>query len=80
MLKNFSFMSVVFLKINCPTLPSLDNVKLKTQNFDSEKLAHKICAKNAQNRAKLAKMPKIAQKKEEKNNETRGKKQKIAQL
>ena len=37
--------------------------KKHTQNFESEKLAHKICAKNAQNHAKLAKMPKIAQKK-----------------
>ena len=35
--------------------------KKHTQNFESEKLAHKICTKNAQNRAKLAKMPKIAQ-------------------
>ena len=32
------------------------------QNFESEKFAHKICAKNAQNHAKFAKMPKIAQK------------------
>ena len=32
------------------------------QNLQSQKLAHKICAKCAQNRAKLAKMPKIAQK------------------
>ena len=37
--------------------------KQHTQNFESEKLAHEICAKNAQNRAKLAKMPKLAQKK-----------------
>ena len=29
---------------------------------ESEKLAHKICAKNAQHRTKLAKMAKIAQK------------------
>ena len=32
------------------------------QNFESEKLAHKICAKNAQNRAKLAKITKIEKK------------------
>ena len=36
--------------------------KYHTQNFEAEKLAHKICSKNAQNRAKLAKIPKIAQK------------------
>ena len=41
------------------------------QNFKSEQLAHKICAKNAQNRAKLAKMPKIAQKKANTLNKTR---------
>ena len=33
--------------------------KLHSQNFEPEKLAHKICAKNAQNRAQ---MTKIAQK------------------
>ena len=32
------------------------------QNFQSGKLAHKICTKNAQNHAKFAKMPQIAQK------------------
>ena len=34
----------------------------KQHNFESEKLAHKICAKNTQNFAKLSKKPKIAQK------------------
>ena len=34
------------------------------QNFESEKFAHKICAKNAQNPAKLAIMSKIAQKRQ----------------
>ena len=43
------------------------------QNFESEKLAHKICAKNAQNRANLAKMPKIAQKRPKTFNKTREK-------
>ena len=32
------------------------------QNFESEKLANKICAKDAKNHAKLTKMPKIGQK------------------
>ena len=32
------------------------------QNFESEKLVDKIFAKNAQNHAKFAKMPKISQK------------------
>ena len=36
--------------------------KQHTQSFETEKLAHKICAKNAQNHAKLATMAKIAQK------------------
>ena len=36
--------------------------KLHTQICGSEKLAYKICAKNAPNRSKLAKMSKIAQK------------------
>ena len=36
--------------------------KYHTQNFEFEKFAHKICEKNAQNHAKVAKMPKIAQK------------------
>ena len=31
-------------------------------NFNTTKLAHKICAKNAQNHVKFAKMAKIAQK------------------
>ena len=37
--------------------------KYHTQNFESEKLAHKICATNAQNHTKSAKRPKIATKK-----------------
>ena len=36
--------------------------KIAYQNFETEKLKHKICAKNAQNCAKLAKRAKIAQK------------------
>ena len=40
---------------------SLQNSKRKSSNF--ENFAHKIFAKNAQNHAKFAKMPKIAQKK-----------------
>ena len=43
------------------------------QNYESEKLAHKICAKNAQNRAKFAKIPKIAQKRPKTFNKTREK-------
>ena len=39
------------------------------QNFETEKLAHKICAKNAQNRAKFAKIAKIAQKRPKTFNE-----------
>ena len=35
-------------------------LKKNTQNFESEKLVHEICAKNAQNPAKLAKILKIA--------------------
>ena len=38
--------------------------KEHTQNFDCEKLAHKICAKNAKNCAKLAHKKKIAQKRQ----------------
>ena len=38
--------------------------KQHTQNFESEKFANKICAKNAQNREKVAKMPKTAQKRQ----------------
>ena len=44
--------------------------KQHIQNFESEKLAHKICAKNDQNFAKLAKMPKIAQKRPKTLNKT----------
>ena len=40
------------------------------QNFESEKLAHKICAKNAQNCAKFSKMPKIAKNKAKTFNKT----------
>ena len=43
------------------------------KNFDSEKLAHKICTKIARNFSKLAKMPKIAQKRQIKMNEKREK-------
>ena len=48
------------------------------QNSETEKLAHKIRAKNAQYRAKLAKMPKIAQKRPKTFNKTREKKTKIS--
>ena len=37
--------------------------KLHWQNFESEKLAHKICAKNAKNCAKFANITKYGQKK-----------------
>ena len=37
-------------------------IKQQTQNFESEKLAQKIFAKNAHNHANFAKMPKIAKK------------------
>ena len=44
--------------------------KWHTQNFESEKVTHKICTKNAQNRGKLAKMPKIALKRPQTFNKT----------
>ena len=50
------------------------------QNFESEKFANKICAKNAQSCAKLEKRPKITQKRPTNFSKTRGKKQKLAQL
>ena len=40
--------------------------KIAHTKFDSKKLAHKICAKHAQNRGKLAKILKIAQKRQKK--------------
>ena len=36
--------------------------KIAHANFESEKLARKICGKNAKNHAKFAKIPKNAQK------------------
>ena len=48
---------------------SLQNSTHKT--LQSEKLAHKICASNAKNRAKFAKTPKIAQKRPKIFNKTR---------
>ena len=48
--------------------------KYHRQNFETEKLAHKRCAKNAQNRAKLVKkMAKIAQKRPNTLNKAREK-------
>ena len=41
------------------------------QNFEPEKLAHKICAKKAQNFAKIAKRPEIAQKRPKTSKKTR---------
>ena len=54
--------------------------KWHTQNFESEKVTHKICTKNAQNRAKFAKRPKIAQKRPKTFNKCVKKKRKKAQL
>ena len=54
--------------------------KTAHENFDCEKLAHKTCAKNGQNHAKLAKMPNIAPKRPKTFNKTREKKQKLAEL
>ena len=57
---------------------SLQNSKHKS--FKSEKLAHKIFAKKTQNRAKLAKMPKIAEKRQKPLTKCVKKTKKIAQL
>ena len=54
--------------------------KYYTQNFETKKLAHKICAKNAQNVTKLAKMAKSSQKRPKTFNKMREKKQKLPQL
>ena len=50
--------------------------KIPHAKLEYEKLAHKICAKNAQNRAKSAEMPKIAQKRPKNFNKTREKSKK----
>ena len=47
--------------------------KIEHAKLESGKLAHKICAKNAQNHAKFAKMPKKAQKRQKNFNEMREK-------
>ena len=69
---------------NCTIEPRLEDfftynqkwkklTKYHLQNSETEKLAHKICAKNAQKHAILAKMAKIAQKKPKTFNKTREK-------
>ena len=69
---NYSVYSVYF----SPEMEKL--TKQHTQNFESEKIAHKICAKNTQNHAKLAKTPKISQKRQKTFNKTRAKKPQIS--